>query len=57
MRNVQQTPYPYSFQNAKYSKVNYASQKTEKQKGIKKPPASQHFVSQQGWMANQSQSE
>lgn len=58
MRNVHQTPYPYSFENSKYSKINNASHKTEKQQGPKKPPAkSQHFISQQNWMANVSQSQ
>ncbi|XP_034473873.1 uncharacterized protein LOC117781228 [Drosophila innubila] len=58
MRNVHQTPYPYSFENSMYSKINYAPHKTEKQQGPKKPPTkSQHFISHQNWMANVSQSQ
>jgi len=58
MRNVHQTPYPYSFESSKYSKTNYAPHKTEKQQGPKKPPMkSQNFISHQNWMANVSQSQ
>ncbi|KAH8284491.1 hypothetical protein KR044_011058 [Drosophila immigrans] len=51
MRNVQRTPYPYSFEDCKYPKANYIEHKTERQQPAKKP------TSQQNWITTNNKSE
>ncbi|KAH8361009.1 hypothetical protein KR093_009601 [Drosophila rubida] len=58
MRNVQRTPYPYSFEDSKYPKVTHVSHKTEKQQPARKPPTShKHFSSQQNWIPTHDESQ
>ncbi|XP_032294665.1 TOG array regulator of axonemal microtubules protein 1 isoform X1 [Drosophila virilis] len=59
MRNIQRTPYPYSFEDTKISKVNDDLQKNHRhiQQVPKKPNSSQHTFAQQNWTDNCSQSQ